>query len=123
MKLTPEQIRERVKQAVGILKTPEQAEAEVLRIIEDTTGEKLPEPFDERRVEHLSVWQTKLGVLVVLRTDGWNKDQWFVAYSGGTISSSEFPDYSSKAAIIEKLRDIRAKYMGTYNFAAGYQKP
>ena len=113
MKLTPEEIRKRAKQ---ILEVPWRAEAEahILKLIEDATGEKLPEPFDESKVVHGSAWVI-FGFEFVLIGD---RDAMSMCFRDGSLDGPY-----SRASLIKKLSADRAYHLlGAYDFSAGLPK-
>lgn len=58
MKLTPEQIRGKVRDIVWGHDRHQDIEAKTLKLIEEVTGETL-EPLDRTRVVHGSMWDDK----------------------------------------------------------------
>jgi hypothetical protein len=102
-------------------------EAEILTLLEDATGEKLPELFDERRVEHGSVWLVRnlpfSRRLILVQTGSstsYLPEFVFVVVDG----AAEF--YDERAGVLSKseakTKCARMTYLGQYDFTAGLPK-
>ena len=119
-KLSPEEIRKRIKK---IAITP--LESEIIKLIEEATGEKLPEPFDESKVMHGSVWRNGAGVTVVLvkqaHTDSETPIR-AVIVEHDTFGQGAWFSETSRTEALQSLRRCGYTYLGQYDFAAGLPK-
>lgn len=120
MKLSAEEIKERVDEflneniGVGRLTA---GRRELLKLIEDATGEKIPEPFDESKVRHGSVWGGS-GYSVVLFAEG--QIGFIGVYNSTYPSEGDFRGDQGK--IIRELKLRKLHYIGQYDFQAGLPK-
>ena len=114
MKLSAEEIDKRAESIANYGGKQKQA---ILKLIEDATGEKIPEPFDESKVVHGSVWGGQ-GYSVVLLADG--RDNFLGVYDSTYPSEGDFRGESAKIIRELKLRNLR--HLGRYDFSAGLPK-
>lgn len=131
MKLTPEQIREKAKNITrncvekdGFVDAVANA---IVQLIEEATGEKLPDPF-ESNVRHGSVWGCGAsGLVLLLRPFGRPGELQGVLLSSpdlenGEMSEGAYPR-ATREVMIERLKKANRQYIGQYDFAAGLPSP
>lgn len=111
MKLTAEQIRERAKTIAYSDRFDTAVFEEIIKLIEDDRGEKLPEPFDESKVTKWSVWCIETYTAVILNPD-----------TGLHLSKSGLVDTfgdRDRAGLLAVLKENGYRYIGQYDFKAG----
>jgi hypothetical protein len=121
-KLTPEQIRHRAAEIIKQEFNPDYPEGakRIISLLEEATGEKLPEPFDEKRVKDGSVWENSLGVAVVILFFPSDIRAFILKHPHhGPKAFWQNNDYSG---ICEFLEQANYRYLGQYNFTAGLPK-
>lgn len=121
-KLTPEQIREKAKSIAIQVGSGEWQTNAILTLIEEATGEKIPEPVDESNVKHGSVWvmPREQSTGVVLFEDG--NGEWIGIYTNGFPSEFDFRG-GNKDKIIGGLKSRNyTHYLGQFSIIAGLPK-
>jgi hypothetical protein len=114
-KLSPEEIRKNADKYAhewGARVEPKYLASDFISFLEEATGEKVPEPFDESKVLDWSVWKS-VGAdrLVVV-------DAHVGRYTYGRYISS----YGDKDQLTSALKKFGYTYLGQYNFTAGLPK-
>jgi hypothetical protein len=100
-------------------------EAEILTLIEEATGEKLEEPFDESKVRHGSLWRTGEEEFLFLKHMAYpnNFSAVFLPCFRAASSAPFAPNTPKEDVIQVMLRDPRKyRYLGQYDFTAGLPK-
>lgn len=122
MKLSPEQVRARAKYIADAAGSGEWQTNEILKLIEEATGEKIPEPFDESKVGHGSIWRDGCEEFVILKHFTGNYSVAFLP-DVEVASASPFAPNSPRSDVIQWLTSRRdVCYLGQYDFAAGLPK-
>jgi hypothetical protein len=96
---------------------------DILSLLEEATGEKLEELFDESKVRHGAVFLNHCDVMAIIIEDFSIKG----AFSANVIhpDDANFCHYNGRnyqrgtSAVIQFLRQGTYKYIGQYNFSAG----
>ena len=120
MKLTPEQIEDRLSLIASKYNIISEAVLRDIReLAEDARGEKL-ELFQTDKVKHLSVWMVKKGVIVLLRHNDYKEAYEIggVWAETGFVSTSEYPP-KPVSEMARRLCLEKAQYLGQYDFKAG----
>lgn len=119
-KLTPEEIRRRARE-ISWPQPQIRAVADILKLIEDATGETIPEPFDESKVRHGSVWAFR-GRSVLVRSGLKSSECAFLLnVTTGYIGREELCERSWDAWA-RILKQSNSTYLGQYDFTAGLPK-
>jgi hypothetical protein len=128
MKLTPEGIRKRAKEIAThgpcYCKAIDDG---IIQLLEDATGEKVPEPFDEAKVRPLSVWRNEYFTVLFIQI--WNCDSELIGVSlkYPTLTGALWADGGDHrrkpvSEVITFLKRYNYEYLGQYDFAAGLPK-
>lgn len=135
-KITPEEIRNRASAIASIAEFRGHAEKQILKLLEDATGGKIPEPFDESKVKLGAVFCLQNGDpwCVVTHCDGGGHEWgilWVDRQNDGASGCFFGKKYRgnigySREAIVDYLKNYCTRhgvyYAGQYDFAAGLPK-
>jgi hypothetical protein len=97
----------------------------ILTLLEEATGEKLEEPFDESKVRHGSLWRTGEEEFLFLQHMAYpnNFSAVFLPCFRAASSDPFAPNTPKEDVIQVMLRDPRKyRYLGQYDFTAGLPK-
>jgi hypothetical protein len=98
---------------------------DILTLLEEATGEKLEEPFDESKVRHGSLWRTGEEEFLFLQHMAYpnNFSAVFLPCFRAASSAPFAPNTPKEDVIQVMLRDPRKyRYLGQYDFTAGLPK-
>ena len=124
MKIPPEEIRKRASRIAcdAVCKTNAFVERQVIQLIEDATGEKIPEPTEL----HGSVWANRHSRVVILQDFGCDLyvGQYFpddTSINRGSYYGGGCGDFSerSEAEMIDRLSKFGYSRIGDYDFSKG----
>jgi hypothetical protein len=129
-KLSPEEIRKKAEaiatncvRSDGFIKA---AMGGILTLLEEATGEKVPEPFDESKVKPWSMWRMDNGEEMILVRGTYSAYEYYFIYAChgetmGKISGRDYPP-CSHADAARKIIEKGGEYLGQYDFSAGLPK-
>jgi hypothetical protein len=127
-KLSPEELRVRAKEIarLAIPRKESDTQSAILTLLEEATGEKVPEPFDESKVKPWSMWRMDNGEEMILVRGTYSAYEYYFIYAchGETMGKMSGRDYPpcSHADAARKIIEKGGEYLGQYDFSAGLPK-